>query len=101
MSGELTNIAVKLFKNLSDALLRTAYELDPPNSQTPIIESIFIENPKIESLAIGDQVLFTSRKNRYWGQIISIEGDVIEVQNAVVKRSWTVTIDQVLHLKKG
>lgn len=74
MSGELTRIAVKLFKNLSDALLRTAYELDPPNSQAPITESIFIENPKIESL---------------------------EVENSVVKRSWVVSIDRVLHLKKG
>lgn len=99
--SELKEIAAMLFKNLSEALLRTAYELEPSNSQATIIESIFIENPKIESLTTGDQVLFVTKKKRYWGQIISINGDLIEVENTVIKRSWVITIDQVLHLKKG
>lgn len=99
--SEIKEIAIKLFKNLSDAFLRTAYELDPANSQASIIESIFVENPKIESLTTGDQVLVLVKKNRYWGSIISIKGDLIEVENSVVKRSWVVTIDQIIQLKKS
>lgn len=99
--SELKEIAAKLFKNLSDAFLRTAYELEPSNSQASIIESIFIENPKIESLATGDQVLILVKKKRFWAQIISVKGDLIEVENKVIQQSWVVTIDQIIHLKKG
>lgn len=65
--SEIKEIAIKLFKNLSDALLRTAYELDPANSQASIIESIFVENPKIESLTTGDQVLILVKKKSILG----------------------------------
>lgn len=41
--SELKEIAALLFKNLSEALLSTAYELESSNSQATIIESIFIE----------------------------------------------------------
>lgn len=99
--SELKEIAVKLFKNLSDAFLRTAYELEPPNSQATIIESIFIENPKIESIEIGDQVLCLVKKQRYWGTVKSIKGDLIEAENLALKRSWVSTIDKIVHLKKG
>lgn len=99
--SEIKEIAIKLFKNLSDAFLRTAYELDSANSQASIIESIFVENPKIESLTTGDQVLILVKKNQFWGTIICIKGDLIEVENSVVKRSWVVTIDKVIQLKKS
>lgn len=98
--SELKEIAALLFKNISDALLTTAYQISP-NSQASIIESIFVENPKIESLTTGDQVLILVKKNRFWASITSINGDLIEVENSVIKRSWTVTIDQVIHLKKS
>lgn len=100
MSGELTKIAVRLFKNLSDALLRTAYELEPPNSQASISDSIFIENPKLESIEMGDKILFSTKKDRYWGTVIKIQGDIIEAENLAMKRTWIVTYDKVLHLKK-
>lgn len=99
--SELTEIAVKLFKNLSDAFLRTAYELEPPNSQATIIESIFIENPKIESIEIGDQVLCILPKNRLWGTVKSIKGELVEAENVAIKRSWVVPVDKIVHLKKG
>lgn len=99
--SELTKIAALLFRNLSDALLRTAYELEPSNSQATIIESIFVENPKLESIEVGDQVLSDVGKKRLWGTVRTIKGDFLEVENTVVKRSWGVTIDQVLYLKKG
>lgn len=99
--SELKEIAALLFRHLSDALLRTAYELEPPNSQPSIIETKFVEKPKLESLTTGDHVLVSVKKKQYWGQIVSIKGDLIEVENKVIKQSWVVTIDQVLHLRKN
>lgn len=99
--SELKEIAAMLFRNLSDAFLRTACELEPLNSQATISESIFIDNPKFASIEIGDLVLVIAQKKRIWATVIAIKGDVIEAENQVVKRSWMGTSDQVIKLKKG
>lgn len=89
-------------KNFSNALLQSVSEissLKKANSYPSIIKSNLVENPKIETLKIGDHVMIEARNKRYWGSITSIDGEKIELQNRVLKRSWVVSPDQILLLE--
>ena len=96
-------IAIIFAKNFSDALLQSASDLTKlkqANSQSSIIKSQMIENPKIESLKIGDvviiSVIYRKKNARYGGKITNIDGDKITVNNDVLGKNWVVGITNIL-----
>ena len=101
-------VAIIFAKNFSDALLLSASQilkLKEANSQASIIESQKqpreIENPKLESLAIGDyvmiSVIYRKQSKRYGCTITNIEGEKITVTNEVIQKTSEVSPQQVLY----
>ncbi len=94
--SELKEIAVVLFKHLSDALLSAASELSKQNSITV--------NSKRElvSLEVGVHVVFQLKEGkRFGGKVKKIDGDTIEVHNEPMGKSWVTPISSIVSISKG
>lgn len=88
--SELKEIATVILKHLSDALLRASHELSGSVKNDPIIENF------LPPLAIGIDVLFASKKRRYWATIIKIEGDLLTVENKAIAKTFTISTSDVI-----
>jgi len=94
--SELTKIAAILFKNLSDALLATASQLN--KLDVPLSQTEFEENPKIASLKIGDFVIANYKSRRIGGDILAIaETGKITIFNQAMNKTIVVTINQIVY----
>jgi len=98
--SELTKIASILCKHLSDALLSAASELSRDISENnPIIVSL---KPNIASLAIGNHVTFVLRSGKkYGGKVVRIDGDLIDIENEPMAKSWTISTSQIFDISDG
>jgi hypothetical protein len=89
--SELKEMSVILLTNLSKALLRTAQDISKSmGKDLPIITN----NPP--PLTVGLDVLFDSKKRRYWAEIIKIEGDILTAENKMAGKTFTISTSQVL-----
>lgn len=102
--SELTEIAILLFRNLSDALLTTASQLSgaKPFTQAKPQPEI-LENPDLESLAVGDfvfiEIIYRKQPKRCAGVITKIIGEEITVTNDVTQKEWIVTAANIVYLQ--
>lgn len=98
--SELKEIAAVILKHLSDALLSAACELSSTNSKNdPIIESSEPEKLEIKE---GIHVVFALKRGKKGaGFVNKIDGDLIEVTNDVIGKTWTIQRSDVLHTSKG
>lgn len=96
----ITQITVICAKELSDALLTIASKISAIESQdNPIIVS---SKPNIASLAIGNHVVFILRSGKkYGGKVVRIDGDIIEVENEPMSKSWTISTSQLFDISDG
>lgn len=89
--SELKEMSVLLLTNLSKALLRTAQDIAKSmGKEIPIIASI------PPPLTVGLSVLFDHKKRRYWATIIEIDGDILTVENKVVRKTFAISTSQVI-----
>lgn len=98
--SELKEIASVILKHLSDALLSAAYELSNTDSKkNPIIVNSEAEKLEIKE---GIHVVFALKRGKKGaGFVNKIDGDLIEVTNDVIGKTWTVHKSDVLHTSKG
>lgn len=87
--SELKEIAAIILKHLSDAMLSASHELSnstPKND--PIIASSEPEKLEIKE---GIHVTFTLKRGKKGsGFVNKVDGDLIEVCNQVIGKTWTV-----------
>jgi hypothetical protein len=93
--SELKEIAAIILKHLSDALLSAAYELTQSSQKPdPIIVN---SDPKELVIKEGAHVTFAVKKGKRYGAIVNkIDGDLLEVENNVIGKSWTISRSDVL-----
>jgi hypothetical protein len=98
--SELKEIASVILKHLSDALLSAAHELSKEGKKSaPIIESSESEQLEIKE---GVHVDFLSKRGKRYGAIVKkVDGDRLEVFNAPLGKTWTISKSEVISVNKG
>lgn len=98
--SELTKIIIVSCKHFAQALMQIAKELESPNSQAPIIDSLKLYPPEKESLKVGDSVMVLIKKRRITVDIDRIDGGQITATNSVMGKTWTVDFTDIIHKHK-
>ncbi len=96
-TDQITKIIIVSCKYLGKALLDIAHDLDKPNTQASIIDSLALCPPEKGDLNVGDSVMIQVKKRRYTGTIESINGDEITLTNQPLGKTWTVNFTDVIH----
>lgn len=98
--SELKEIASVILKHLSDALLSAAHELSKDGEKSaPIIKSSEPEKLEIKE---GIHVGFATKRGKRYGAIVTkIDGDLLEVHNPVLGKTWTISKSEVISVESG
>jgi|GEM_PF-3065076 ribosome maturation factor RimP len=96
-TDQITKIIIVTCKHLGKALTGIALDLELPNSQASIIDSLELCPPDKYDLFVGDRVMINVKKNRITGTIDSINGDEITLTNKPLGKTWTVNFKDIIH----
>jgi hypothetical protein len=96
-TDQITKIIIVSCKYLGKALIDIAHDLEIPNSQATIIDSLELCPPDKYDLFVGDRVMIEVRKKRITGTIDSINGDEITLTNKPLGKTWTVNFTDIIH----